>query len=144
MTDLDARYREEGWGEVTDEVFNGRLAPQDVESQAREVARWAFNLKKTADGLQKVADAHARLLPKYHGTRAALELERIARKRAELEAARHQREAASMRAKVAEAELILCEARSRRGDRSIPTTIEARPLRSWLDENRSDDDDHTE
>lgn len=141
MIDLDERYREEGWGKITDQVFGGRVRPQDVESMAREVARWAYDLEQTTHALQKTAEAHARLLPKYHGTRAALELERIARKRAELEAARHQREAASMRTKVAEAELILCEARSRRGDRSIPTTIEARPLRSWLDENRSDDDD---
>lgn len=36
---LDARYREEGWGLITDAVFQGRIAPTDVESQAREVAR---------------------------------------------------------------------------------------------------------
>ncbi|HEY7823715.1 MAG TPA: hypothetical protein VIG24_12815 [Acidimicrobiia bacterium] len=94
--------------------------------------------KSHLDGLQRVADAHARLHPKYLGTVAALRLLRIDIKRKELEAARAQREAAGYRMKVAEAELILCEAASRRGDPNIPTSIEARPLRAWLDEERPD------
>lgn len=138
---LNERYRAEGWGTITDKVFGGRVAPADVESAAREVARWAYDLERMADELQKVADAHARLVPKHRGTLAALELERVARKRSEVEVARARSEAASLRLKVAEAELILCEARSRRGDRTIPTTIEARPLREWLDENRNDADE---
>ena len=158
MADLDTTYREEGWGIITDRAFHGRVRPQDVESMAREVARWAHEeterlqaqineLGKTLAtqdrdlvSLQKVADSHARLLPKYQGTVAALDLERIAHKRTAVEAARNARDAASYRLKISEAELALCEARSRTGDRSIPTSIEARPLRSWLDENRSDDD----
>lgn len=138
---LNERYREEGWGRITDKVFGGRVEPANVESAAREVARWAYDLERTTDGLQKVADAHARLVPKHQGIVAALELERVARKRAEVEAARFMSEAASLRLKVAEAELILCEARSRRGDRTIPATIEARPMREWLNENRSDADE---
>tara|TARA_R110000787_G_scaffold631_5_gene2343 strand:- start:1082 stop:1342 length:261 start_codon:yes stop_codon:yes gene_type:complete len=39
--ELNAFYREEGWGLITDYAFEGKLAPMDVESQAREVARWA-------------------------------------------------------------------------------------------------------
>ena len=42
MADLDAIYRREGWGKITDQAFKGTLAPKDVESQAREVARFAF------------------------------------------------------------------------------------------------------
>jgi hypothetical protein len=39
---LDQTYREEGWGLMTDKAFGGRVRPLDVESQAREVARWAY------------------------------------------------------------------------------------------------------
>lgn len=39
--DLDAEYRAEGWGKITDAAFNGRVAPMDVESNARHVARYA-------------------------------------------------------------------------------------------------------
>ena len=40
---LDALYREEGWGLITDKAFGGSLRPMDVESQAREVARYAYD-----------------------------------------------------------------------------------------------------
>lgn len=36
---LDERFRAEGWGLITDQALG--IAPADVESQAREVARWA-------------------------------------------------------------------------------------------------------
>ncbi|ARB06171.1 hypothetical protein FDH38_gp117 [Dinoroseobacter phage vB_DshS-R5C] len=38
---LDALYREEGWGLITDQAFGGRVRPSDVELSARAVARWA-------------------------------------------------------------------------------------------------------
>lgn len=38
-TDLDVKYREEGWGNLAAEALG--IRPQDVESQAREVARFA-------------------------------------------------------------------------------------------------------
>jgi len=40
---LDHTYREEGWGLITDKAFAGRVRPLDVESQAREVARYAYD-----------------------------------------------------------------------------------------------------
>lgn len=153
---LNARYREEGWGLMTDQAFEGKLAPVDVESQARTVARWAYGeIKGHVDAfnrqsnqlveqdaqisdLQTVAGAHARLLPKYHGVRAALALQRIETRRAQLEAARAQAEGAGYRVKMAEAELIFAEAASRRGDYSMPTSVEARPLRDWLDEHKGE------
>jgi len=47
-TALDATYREEGWGLITDKAFVGRLRPLDVESQARTVARYAYDEQVTA------------------------------------------------------------------------------------------------
>lgn len=41
-TSLDARYRAEGWGNLAAEAIG--IRPQDVESQARSVARHASNL----------------------------------------------------------------------------------------------------
>ena len=41
MKDLNEQYRAEGWGKITDAAFQGRVQPEDVESQAREVARYA-------------------------------------------------------------------------------------------------------
>lgn len=40
MSDLDDRYRDEGWGVVAERALN--ISPSDTESQAREVARWAW------------------------------------------------------------------------------------------------------
>lgn len=37
---LDARYRDAGWGHLTDAALG--IAPCDVESQARRVAEWAY------------------------------------------------------------------------------------------------------
>lgn len=39
MTDLDEKYRAEGWGKITDAALG--IAPSAVESQARGVARYA-------------------------------------------------------------------------------------------------------
>lgn len=88
-----------------------------------------------------MAGAHARLVPKYQGTRAALQLLRVENKRLAVEAARANADAASARLKLAEAELVLAEAASRRGDHNMPTSVEARVLRNWLDENREEDAD---
>ena len=38
---LNALYREEGWGKVSDAALG--IEPYDVESQARRVAEWAHN-----------------------------------------------------------------------------------------------------
>lgn len=156
---LDKMYREEGWGLITDKAFGGRLRPQDVESQARDVARRAYESEKAhiarenamgteleqkdrdLANLQRIADAHARLVPRYDGTRAALRLLRVSEARARVDAARAKHEAAGLALKVAEAELVLREAASRRGDDQMPTSIEKRVLTEWLDEHRSDEDE---
>lgn len=39
MTDINERYRDEGWGKVTDKSLG--ISPENVESQARTVASWA-------------------------------------------------------------------------------------------------------
>lgn len=49
---LNASYRGEGWGLVTDQSLS--IEPVDVESQARMVARWAYERIKFLDLL--VAD----------------------------------------------------------------------------------------
>lgn len=38
---LDETYREEGWGKLTDKALG--IRPSDVESQARQVARYAYD-----------------------------------------------------------------------------------------------------
>lgn len=38
--DLNKKYREEGWGIITDRALG--IDPEFVESQARTVARWAY------------------------------------------------------------------------------------------------------
>ena len=42
-THLDLKYREEGWGLITDKAFAGHIRPLDIESQARDVARYAYD-----------------------------------------------------------------------------------------------------
>jgi hypothetical protein len=39
-TQLNDKYRAEGWGKITDEALG--IEPADVEMQARTVARWAY------------------------------------------------------------------------------------------------------
>lgn len=39
--DLNDRYRQEGWGRITDEALG--IPPQNVEASARSVARWAHD-----------------------------------------------------------------------------------------------------
>lgn len=41
MNDLGTLYRKDGWGLVTDKAL--QIDPADVESQARQVARWAYD-----------------------------------------------------------------------------------------------------
>lgn len=57
MNALNEAYREAGWGRITDAAFNNRLEPKDVESQARDVARFAHKeiqaLKAQIDELRK-------------------------------------------------------------------------------------------
>ena len=40
MSKLDELYRQAGWGRITDAALN--IEPQYVESQARDVARFAY------------------------------------------------------------------------------------------------------
>lgn len=47
--DLNAMYREEGWGRITDAALG--IEPEHVESQAREVARWAADALEKAEAL---------------------------------------------------------------------------------------------
>ena len=49
---LDERYRKEGWGVITDIALG--VAPSDVESQAREVARWCYENMVRAPGLERL------------------------------------------------------------------------------------------
>lgn len=41
VKDLNEMYRAEGWGKITDAAFLGRVEPENVESAARQVARYA-------------------------------------------------------------------------------------------------------
>ena len=46
---VEALYRKEGWPKITDPSLG--INPLDVESQAREVARWAFDQLRERDKL---------------------------------------------------------------------------------------------
>lgn len=46
---LDAGYREEGWGKITDAAFGGRVRPSDVEAGARIVAQYASDALAKAE-----------------------------------------------------------------------------------------------
>lgn len=63
-TQLNARYREEGWGNITDEALG--IDPADVEMQARTVARWAYVKFKEMNDLIKLqnelANARSKLI----------------------------------------------------------------------------------
>jgi len=55
--DLNATYRQEGWGRITDQALG--IAPEDVESQARAVARWAFDeMARLKAALRDVVSAY--------------------------------------------------------------------------------------
>ena len=49
MVDLNQRYRDAGWGLVTDKAL--RIDPANVESVAREVAQWAYDEIAQRDAL---------------------------------------------------------------------------------------------
>lgn len=56
--DLDARYREEGWGRITDSALG--IEPRNVESQARRVAQWAH---ERIEALEAEIEAAKRRVP---------------------------------------------------------------------------------
>lgn len=157
--DLDELYRDEGWGTITDQVFEGRVAPKDVESAAREVARWAFNeidrlqkhtkelgaalsaADRKVDELTKVQERYAKAFPIHLGTKAALLHLRAELRRKDIDVASAKYNAASWQLKIARAEAALAETASARGDHDMPSTIEERPLRAWLDNLRLEGDE---
>lgn len=75
---LNAQYREEGWGQITDRVFAG-VDPIDVESAARDVARFAYDMElnhqkqlaDSDDALGSVNDAKVALEQQLDYTRAS-------------------------------------------------------------------------
>lgn len=50
---LNALYRAEGWGKITDQVFL-KVPPCDVTSAARTVARWTHGELRTIQHLLKI------------------------------------------------------------------------------------------
>ena len=146
---LDAGYRDEGWGLITDKVFGGRLRPLDVENQARHVARWAYDEAKAAtarhnaqaneltrqskelEDLSHYSGQVARMAPQIQGLKSALQLKDVELKRSQVERAREASNRASAELRLAECELVLAEIKSRRGG-DMPTTLNARALRNWL------------
>lgn len=81
---LNAQYREEGWGLITDRVFDG-VEPSDVETSAREVARFAFDMEKNHqkqlkdadDALGKVRSNSVALESQLEHLRALYEVEQV-------------------------------------------------------------------
>lgn len=53
--ELNKRYREEGWGQITDKALH--ILPENVESQARTVARWAWDeIQKLTAKIEQLED----------------------------------------------------------------------------------------
>jgi hypothetical protein len=53
MTDINKIYRDEGWGKITDLSLG--IPPENVESQARMVARWAHDrISQLEKGIKSV------------------------------------------------------------------------------------------
>jgi hypothetical protein len=149
---LDARYREEGWGLITDQVFNGRLRPINVESQARDVARWAYEqvrlmterisrqdtdlirLEKDLKESAHYAGIVARQAPMIEGLKAALALKDLELARARLETAKARADAADVTGNLAASEVVLAELKVNRDiGPNAPTRINPRSLREWLE-----------
>lgn len=149
---LDARYREEGWGLITDQVFNGRLRPTNVESQARDVARWSYEqvrlmterisrqdtdlikLEKELEGAQHYAGIVARQAPMIEGLKAALALKDLELARARLDAAKERAAHADVAGNLAACEVVLAELRVNRDvGPNAPTRLNPRSLREWLE-----------
>lgn len=149
---LDARYREEGWGLITDQVFAGRLRPLNVESQARDVARWAYEQEKASTTrhnaqANELARQHkeleeaahyagivARQAPQIEGLKAALRLKDLELAKARLETARARADAADVTGTLAASEVVLAELKvARHIGAAAPTRINPRTLREWLE-----------
>lgn len=105
--ELDEKYRQEGWGRVTDAALG--IPPRDVESQARDVARWADVQLEAKDTVER----HRRL---------EIARERVARYDAE-------RELASLRVNNARLEQAMLEHESRTGERLFP--LHAEGFKRW-------------
>lgn len=85
MSDLDDKYRDEGWGIVSERALS--IRPSDTESQAREVARWAWaEIERLRDALQWMVD-HDESGPDDHYHLDGLERAKAALKRTQFEAA---------------------------------------------------------
>ncbi len=149
--DLDARYREEGWGLITDKVWEGRVRPIDVESRSRDVARWSYELAKSTtatineQGTQLIrlekeleeaahfASIVARQAPMIEGLKAALRLKDLELARARLETAKARAEAADVTSNLAASEVVLAELKvAGHVGTGAPTRINPRSLRDWL------------
>jgi hypothetical protein len=59
MRNIDEECREEGWGRITDKALG--IPPSDVESQARSVARWAFEVNSELLAALKAIAANSAL-----------------------------------------------------------------------------------
>lgn len=148
---LDARYREDGWGLITDQVWDEKVAPTDVESAARDVARWAYEaIKGHVDAfnrqgnqlveqdqqitdLQRIAGAHARQLTVVAGLKSALLQKEVELKRMAVEAARERAAHADVAGNLAACELALAELKLEGHiSADAPTRINPRSLRNWL------------
>lgn len=146
---LDARYREDGWGLITDQVWAGRVRPVDVESPARDVARWAYEqvkastaltneqgtklirLEKELEDMSHYSGQVARMAPQIQGLKGALRLKDVELKRANVERAQEAAGRAAAELRLAECELVLAEMKSHVGG-DMPTTLNPRALRDWL------------
>lgn len=66
---LDDAYRAEGWGKITDAALE--IRPSNVESQARDVARWAYaeieRLHKAIDRVLSPAPGVRKVEPWVYG-----------------------------------------------------------------------------
>lgn len=146
---LDARYREDGWGLITDQVWAGRVQPVDVGSAARDVARWAYELsKQTSEQIAKqdtdlirlekeledmshYSGQVARMAPQIQGLKGALRLKDVELKRANVKRAQEAAGRAAAELRLAECELVLAEMKSHVGG-DMPTTLNPQALRNWL------------
>lgn len=153
--DLNAKYRDEGWGLITDAAFNGRLHPVDVESQAREVARYAFArlsslMQQINDQAKELAkqDAELKRLAEDDGKAARLRQE-VARLKADkaarllqskldaLDLAHERRARADLEMRIAEAELILVRYSIEEGV-EVSGTLDAEQISRWISNARRD------
>lgn len=69
---LDDRYRKRGWGRITDLALGCR--PRDVEEQARDVARWAYERIATLEAVIRQQQACLNLIPEADDCASAIPL----------------------------------------------------------------------